>query len=69
MKEFLELRVKTYIYLEKNNFEDEKTKCTKKHISKRKLKLQDCKSCVEEAEIKRKISYLRKNKIGTDSIK
>ena len=38
IKEFWELRAKTYSYLKDNNGEDKKTECAKKCIVKRKLK-------------------------------
>ena len=36
---------------------------------KRKLKFQDCKNCVEEAQIENKINHLEKSKIDVDSLK
>ena len=33
------------------------------------LKFEDCKNCIEAAQIERKINYLRKTKIGGDSLK
>ena len=69
MKEFVGLRAKTYSYLKDNNNEEEKAKDTKKCIIKRKLKFQDYKNCLEAAQIERNISYLRKKKIGVDSLK
>ena len=51
MKEFVELRPKSYSYLEENNDEDKKAKDTKKCIIKRKLLFQDCKSCLKAAHI------------------
>ena len=52
MKDFAVLRTKTYRYL--------KAKGTKKCVIRRKLKFQDYKSCLEAAQIERKINYLRK---------
>ena len=36
---------------------------------KRKLRFQDYKDCLETAQIERKINYLRKKRIGVDSLK
>ena len=69
MKEFVGLRAKTYSYLKDNNDEDKKAKGTKKYVIKRKLKFQDYKNCLEEAQIERKINYLRKKKTDLDSLK
>ena len=63
MKEFVGLRAKRYSYLKDNNHEDKKAKGTKKCVTKRKLKFQDYKNCLEAAQIKRKINYLRRKKI------
>ena len=60
MREFVGLRAKTYSYLKDNNDEDEKAKGTKKCVIKRKIKFQDYKNCLEAAQIKEKIKYLRK---------
>ena len=49
MKEFVELRAKTYSYLEYNNDEDKKTKRTKK------LKFENYKNCLEVAQTENKI--------------
>ena len=62
-------RAKTCSYLKDNNDEDKKAKGTKKCIIKRKLKFQDYKSCLEAAQIERKINYLGKTKIDIDSLK
>ena len=54
VKELFGLRAKTYSYLKDNNDEDKKTECTKKCIVKRKLKFEDYKNCLEEAQIEKK---------------
>ena len=69
IKEFVELRAKTYSYLQESNDEDKKTKGTKKCIIKRKPKLQDYKNCLRTAQIDGKIKYLEKKKINTDNLK
>ena len=66
MKEFVGLRTKICSYLKDNNVEDKKAKGTKKCVIKRKLKLQDHKSCLEAAQIENKINHLEKNKINGD---
>ena len=68
-KESFGLRKKTYSYLKDNNNEDKKAKGTKKCVIKRKLRFQDYKDCLETAQIERKINYLRKKRIGVDSLK
>ena len=60
MKEFVGLRAKKYSYLQDNNNEDKKAKGTKKCVIKRKLKFQDYKNCLEEAQIENKINHLEK---------
>ena len=69
MKKIVGLRAKTYSYLKDNNEENKKAKGTKKCVIKRKLKFQDYKNCLEAAQIKRKIRYLRKKKFDVDSLK
>ena len=49
MKEFVELRAKTYSYLIDNDDEYKKAKGTKKCIIKRKLKFQVYKNCLKAA--------------------
>ena len=68
-KESFGLREKTYSYLKDNNNEDKKDAGTKKCVIKRKLRFQDYKDCSEAAQIERKINYLRKKRIGVDSLK
>ena len=50
MKEFVGLRAKTYSYLKDNIVEDKKAKGTKKYVIKRKLKIQDYKTCLEASK-------------------
>ena len=50
MKEFVGLRAKTYSYLKHNIGEDKKAKGTKKYVIKRKLKIQDYKTCLEASK-------------------
>ena len=52
MKEFVGLRAKTYSYLKDNNDEYKKAKGTKMCVKKRKLKFQDYKNCLKEAQLK-----------------
>ena len=56
-KEFVRLRAKRYSYLKDNNIEDNKARGIKKCIIKRKLKFQDYKNCLEEAQIENKIKH------------
>ena len=60
MKEFVGLRAKKYSYLQDNNNEDKKAKGTKKCVIKEKLKFQDYKNCLQEAQIENKINHLEK---------
>ena len=69
MKEFAGLRAKTCSNLKDNNHDDKKGKGTKKCSLKRKIKFQVYKNCLGEAQIEKKINYLRKKKIGVDSLK
>ena len=69
MKEFAGLRAKTCSNLKDNNHDDKKGKGTKKCNLKRKIKFQVYKNCLGEAQIEKKINYLRKKKIGVDSLK
>ena len=55
-------RAKTYSYLKDYNDKDKKAKGTKNYVINRKLKLEDCKNCLEAAQIQNKISQLEKNK-------
>ena len=49
--------------------ETKKAKGTKKYVTKRKLKFQAYKNCLEAAQIENKINYLEKNKIHVDCLK
>ena len=49
LKEFVELRAKTYSYLKNNGNKDKKARGTKICVAKRKPKFEDCKSCLEAA--------------------
>ena len=69
MTKFVGLRAKTYSYLIDDGSEDKKAKGTKKCVIKRKLKLENYKSCLEATQLDNKINYLEKNKIDIDSIK
>ena len=42
---------------------------TKKSVIKRKLKLGDCKNCLETTQLKNRINHLQKNEITVDSFK
>ena len=44
---FVGLRTKTYSYLTGHGSQDKKGKGTKKCVIKRKLKFEDCKSCLK----------------------
>ena len=69
MKEYVGLRAKAQSYLRDNNDKDKKAKGTKKYVTKRKLKFQDYKNCLEAAQIGNKINHLEKNKIDVVSLK
>ena len=58
MKELVELRAKTYIYLKDNNDKDKKVKSLKNLVIKRKHKFQDYKNCLEAAPTENKINHL-----------
>ena len=69
MKGFVEFRAETYNCLKDNNNEAKKKHKktwkkakigTKKHVIKGKLIFQDCKNCLEAAEIEDKINHLEK---------
>ena len=64
MKRIFGLTAKTCSYLKDNNDEDKKAKGTKNCVIKRKLKFQDYKNCLEEAqrEIKNKL-FRKKEKL------
>ena len=68
MKKIVEFIEKTYSYLNDNNDEDRKAKSTETCVMKRKLKFEDCKNCLQPAQIERKINYLEEKKIDVDSL-
>ena len=68
MKKFVGLEAESYNYLKDNNNEDKEAKGTKKCVIKRKLEFQDCRNCLEAAEIKNKLNHLEKSKIDVDSL-
>ena len=63
MTKFVALRAKTYGYLTDDSTEDKKAKGTK-----RKLKFENYKNCLEVTQLDNKIEYLEKNKINIDSL-
>ena len=69
MTKFVGLRAKTYSYLIDDSSEDKKAKGTKMCVIKRKLKLENHKTCLEATQLDNKIKYLEKNKINIDSLK
>ena len=69
MTKFVGLRAKTYSYLIDDSSEDKKAKDTKMCVIKRKLKLENHKTCLEATQLDNKIKYLEKNKINIDSLK
>ena len=68
MTKFVELRAKRYNYLSDNNDEDKKAKGTKKSVTKRKPKFQDCKNCSETSQIENKVNHFEKDKIDVYSL-
>ena len=60
---FVGLRAKTYSCLIDDGTEDKKAKGTKKCVTKRKLKFENYKNCLEATQLENKINYLEKNKI------
>ena len=68
MKKIVEFIEKTCSYLNDNNDEDRKAKSTKTCVMKRKLKFEDCKNCLQPAQIERKINYLEEKNIDVDSL-
>ena len=63
------LRPKTYNYLIDDGSEDKKTKNTKKCATKRNLKFENYKNCLEVTQLENKKNYLKKYKTGTYSLK
>ena len=66
---FVGLRAKTYSYLIDDASEDKKGKDTKKCVTKRKIKFENYKNCLETTQLDEKINYLEKNEINIDSLK
>ena len=54
------LRAKTYSYLIDDGSEDKKAKGTKKCATKRKLRFENYKNCLEATQLENKINYLQK---------
>ena len=67
MKEFVGLKAKTYSYLKDNNDEDKEAKGIKECATKRKIKFEDYKNCLETAQIYKRISHLERNIIDVGS--
>ena len=63
MTKFVGLRAQTYSYLIDASSEDKKAKGTKNCITKRKLKFENDKSCLEATRLDDKINYLEKMKL------
>ena len=63
------LRPKTYNYLIDDGSEDKKTKDTKKCATKRNLKFENYKNCLEVTQLENKKNNLKKYKTGTYSLK
>ena len=69
MKEFVGKREKTYSYLKGNNDENKQSRVHRKCVIKRKHKIQDCKNCLEAAQVEHKINHLEKYRIDVDNLK
>ena len=69
MTKFIGLKAKTYTYLKDDGSEDKKAKDTKKCVSKKNLKLENCKDCLEATQLDNETKYLQKNKIIINSLK
>ena len=69
MTKFVGLRSKTYSCLIDDGSEDYKEKITKNCVTKRKIKFEKYKNCLEASQIENKINHLQRNKAGIDSIK
>ena len=69
MTKFVGLRAKTYSYLIDDGSEDKKAKDTKKCVTKRELKFENYKSCLEATETESKINHLEKNEVDTENHK
>ena len=64
MTNFVELRAQTFNQLIDNGSEDRKSK---RYVTKRQLKFEYYKNCLEGAQLDNKINYLEINKIYIDS--
>ena len=60
-KKFVRLKAKTKKYLIDDNHEDKKAKATKKCVTKRELKFENYKYCLEATQLENKLNYLEKN--------
>ena len=63
MAELAALRSKTYSYLIDNGDKNKKSRDTKRHSIKQKLKFEDYKHCLEATQFENKIDQLQKNKL------
>ena len=52
-----------------NSSEDKKAKSTKKCVTKRTIRFQDFKNCLEATQLEILINHLKKNEIDVDSLK
>ena len=66
MKKFVGLHPETYNYLKDNNDKDKETKIC---VIKRKLKLQDYKTCLKASQLTNIVNYLGKKGINVDNLK
>ena len=64
---FVGLRAKSYSYLIDGDSEGKKAKGIKNCVTKRKIKFQNYKNCLEAIQLENKINYPEKNKIEIDS--
>ena len=71
MTKFFRLRAKTFSYLIDDGSEDNKAKRRKMCVTKRKLKFENYKNCLEAAQLEKiiKNNYLANNEIDMNSIK
>ena len=69
IKETFGLGAKTYSFLINDASEDKKAKYTKKCETKRKLKFEDCKNCLEATQLENKMNYLERNDVDVNSLK
>ena len=63
MIKFVGLRARTYSYLIDDSSEDKKAKGTKKCVTKRKLKFESYKNCLEATQLDDKISIQKEIKL------